>query len=117
MKSKLPHYLTAGLCALAFAFASATALAQDAGDKKPKGPSKADLKKYDTNKDGHLDDAETAAMKADKAAKRQADLDKYDENKDGKLSKEEREKKKADEAAARAAKKAERESKAKSKGN
>lgn len=116
MKTKLPRYLTAGFCALAFAFVSLTAVAQE-GEKKPKGPSKADLKKYDTNNDGVLDDAETAKMKADKeaakAAKRQAELDQYDENKDGKINKAEREKMKADREAAQAEKKAQRDAKKK----
>lgn len=40
--------------------------------------------KYDTNHDGKLDEAEIAAMKADRAAKRQANLlAKYDANKNG----------------------------------
>lgn len=113
MKPLPLRILLAGLVALAFSIT--TALAQDSEDKKPRGPSKADLKKYDANQDGTLDEAETAAMKADKeaqrAAKREADLEKYDENKDGKINKNEREKKKADDAAEKAAKKAEREAK------
>ncbi|MBV8760988.1 MAG: EF-hand domain-containing protein [Deltaproteobacteria bacterium] len=47
------------------------------------------LQKYDTNKDGKLDDTEKAAMKADfkaKHAQREAEmLAKFDTNKDGKL--------------------------------
>ena len=47
------------------------------------------LQKYDTNKDGKLDDAEKAAMKADFKAQheqRKAEmLAKFDTNKDGKL--------------------------------
>lgn len=105
MKTKLPRYLAAGLCALAFAFVSATSYAQDA-EKKPKGPSKADLKKYDANADGQLDDAEMATMKAAKDAKKAADkqarLDKYDTNKDGKISKEEKAVEDADKAAKKA---------------
>jgi 5-hydroxyisourate hydrolase-like protein (transthyretin family) len=54
------------------------------------GASRADiLQKYDTNKDGKLDDTEKAAMKADfqaKHAQQKAEmLAKYDTNKDGKL--------------------------------
>lgn len=59
------------------------------------GPDKAALlQKYDVNKDGKLDDAERATMKADFAAKRaarkQENLAKYDTNKDGKLDPAER---------------------------
>ncbi len=47
------------------------------------------LQKYDTNKDGKLDDQEKAAMKADFEAKREQRkaemLAKFDTNKDGKL--------------------------------
>jgi Ca2+-binding EF-hand superfamily protein len=47
------------------------------------------LQKYDTNKDGKLDDTEKAAMKADfqaKHAQKKAEmLAKFDTNKDGKL--------------------------------
>ena len=50
--------------------------------------------KYDTNKDGKLDDGERAQLKADMqakfAAKKAAMLAKYDINKDGKLDKTER---------------------------
>ena len=67
---------------------AAVALAQN-------GSGKAELlQKYDTNKDGKLDDTERAAMKADFAAKRAerkaAMLAKYDTNKDGKLDASER---------------------------
>ncbi len=52
------------------------------------------LQKYDTNKDGKLDDSERAQMKADFQAKREAEkaamLQKYDTNKDGKLDDTER---------------------------
>ena len=52
------------------------------------------LEKYDTNKDGKLDDQERAAMRADFKAKREARhekmLAKYDTNKDGKLDPQER---------------------------
>lgn len=52
------------------------------------------LQKYDTNKDGKLDDQEKATMRADfqaKRAERKAEmLAKYDTNKDGKLDQSER---------------------------
>ena len=115
MKTKFLRYLIVpGL--LALAFASATLSAQESDMKKPKAPSKADLKKYDANGDGMLDEAETAKMKADDKAKRDAqkaeDLAKYDTDKDRKLSKEET-------AAMKAAKAAEKEAKkeAKKSGN
>jgi hypothetical protein len=108
MNPRFLRSLIAGVCALAFAFT--TVLAQEGEEKKPRGPSKADLKKYDTNQDGVLDEAESAAMKADKDAKKAADkqarLDKYDTNKDGKISKEEKAVEDADKAAAKEMKKA-----------
>ena len=77
--------------------------------KKEKGPSKADLKKYDANGDGQLDDAEQAKKRADDKAKRDAqraeELAKYDENHDGKLNKGEKDKIKADKQAEREARK------------
>ena len=120
MKFAYPRYILAGLGLLAFATASV--LADEGEAKHEKGPSKADLAKYDANKDGKLDEAETAAMKVDKDAKREAKqkerLDKYDANKDGKVDKTEREsetadkeKAKAEKQAAKEAKKAEREAK------
>lgn len=87
--------------------------ADEAAPKKEKGPSKAELKKYDANGDGQLDESETAKMKADEKAKRDAqraeELAKYDANKDGKLNKEEKAKEKTDKETARAEKKAEKE--------
>lgn len=56
-----------------------------------KGPMHAELKaKYDTNKDGKLDDAERAAMKADRAAQHKELVTRYDTNKDGTLDDQER---------------------------
>jgi colicin import membrane protein len=121
MKTKLPRYLAAACATLAF-----TCTVAFADDPKPepaeKGPSKADLKKYDANQDGQLDETEAAQAKADKEAKREADkkarLEKYDTNKDGKVDKTEaeaekadKEKAKAEKQAAKEAKKAEREAK------
>lgn len=104
MKTKLPRYLVAGALALAFSFTAA--FAQEADAKKEKGPSKADLQKYDANKDGMLDESETAAAKAEKEAMRKVRLEKYDANKDGKINKEEAEVEKADREKAKAEKKA-----------
>jgi hypothetical protein len=114
MKIKLPHYLAAACATLAF-----TCTIAFADDPKPepkeKGPSKADLKKYDANNDGTLDEAESAKLKADKEAKREADkkarLEKYDTNKDGKVDKTEAEAEKADKEKAKAEKQAAKEAK------
>ncbi|HEY0253931.1 MAG TPA: EF-hand domain-containing protein [Kofleriaceae bacterium] len=68
------------------------AAAQPGGDN---GGGKARMmEKYDTNKDGKLDDSEKAALRADMkakhAAKKQEMLAKFDINKDGKLDQAER---------------------------
>lgn len=100
MNTKLPRLL-----AVAFATCAliAVAPAQDAKpEQKEKGPSKANLEKYDANKDGKLDEAETAKMNADKEAAKQARLAKYDTNKDGKVDKTEAEAEKADKEKAKA---------------
>lgn len=123
MNSKLPRYLAAACATLAF-----VCTVSFADDPKPekehtkeKGPSKAALEKYDANKDGKLDDAETVKMNADKEAAKQARLAKYDANHDGKVDKDEKavedadkekakaekEKAKAEKQAAKEAKKAE----------
>lgn len=98
------------LLSLALALAPFTARAQDMEKSEKKGPTKAELKKYDANGDGQLDEAESAKMKADadakKAAEKQARLDKYDKNKDGKVSGEEKAAEDADKAAAKAAREA-----------
>ncbi len=101
-----------GLLALLFAVTVARA-ADEAAPAKEKKPSKAALEKYDANKDGALDEAETKARKADIVAKakatKEANLAKYDLNKDGKLDEAEKAAMKADEEAAKAAQKAEKE--------
>ena len=107
MKTPLPRILFAGAAALALSFV--VVFAEESEAKKEKGPSKADLQKFDANKDGHLDETEAAAAKAAKDAARQERLDKYDANKDGKINKDEKATEKAEKAAAREAKKAERE--------
>ncbi len=103
-----------GLLALLFAVNLATAADEGAAPKEKK-PSKEALAKYDANKDGVLDEAETKAWKADIAAKakatKEANLSKYDLNKDGKLDEAEKAAMKADEEAAKEAKKAEKEAK------
>src|SRR5882757_6491708 len=93
-----------GMLALLFAVTFANAQESAAKEKKP---SKETLAKYDTNKDGVLDEAETKAWKADIAAKakatKEANLAKYDLNKDGKLDDAEKAARKSDEEAAKAA--------------
>lgn len=106
MKTKLPQLLAVALASCAL---TALTYAEDAKpEHKDKGPSKADLKKYDANKDGQLDDAEKAAMKADKESAKKARLDKYDADKDGKMSKAERDAEKADKKAEKESKKADK---------
>ena len=99
---------------LALVFTATMVKAKEDGDKERK-PSKETMAKYDTNKDGMLDDAETAAWKADIAAKskatKEANLAKYDANKDGKLDETEKAVMKADQDAAKDARKAERDTK------
>lgn len=112
MKSTIARFVSAlGLLALALALGAAPVRAEDKEPKKEKGPTKAELKKYDANGDGQLDEAEQAKLKADadakKAAAKQERLDKYDTNKDGKVNKDE----KVAEDADKAARKAEREAK------
>jgi len=104
MKTTLPRLL-----AVAFATCAliAVAPAQDAKpEHKEKGPSKANLEKYDANKDGKLEETETAKINADRDAKRDAEkkarLEKYDTNKDGKIDKTEAEAEKADKEKAKA---------------
>ncbi len=55
-----------------------------------KGMSEEFKAKYDTNKDGKLDDAEKAAFKADRAAQHKQRVAQYDTNKDGNLDDQER---------------------------
>lgn len=99
---------------LALVFAATMVKAKEDGDKERK-PSKEALAKYDTNKDGMLDDAEKAAMKAAAVAKgkatKEANLAKYDANKDGKLDEAEKAAMKAGQDAAMDARKAERDAK------
>lgn len=103
MNSKLPRILAAASATLAF---TCTVVFADepTSEPKEKTPSKADLKKYDANQDGQLDEAEQAKRAADKAAAHEARLNKYDTNRDGKLDKAEREAETADKEKAKAEK-------------
>ncbi len=108
----LTSFLRIALGLLALWFTVAVASAEE-GEGKDRKPSKETLEKYDKNKDGTLDDGETALWKADIAAKskatREANLAKYDLNKDGKLDEAEKAAMKADHDAGKEAKKAEKE--------
>ncbi len=107
-----------GLWCLATAFVPTFASAADsAPSKEPKAVTVNHRnEQYDINKDGKIDEQEKAAMKADRAAKRQARLlAKYDANKNGQLDTEEEAKHQADlakrreqRAARKAAKEAEK---------
>jgi len=114
---KIPYVtkIAPGILALVLMMAVSPTRADEPVPKKEKAPTKAELKKYDANGDGQLDETELAKMKADEKAKREAqraeELAKYDANKDGKLDKEERAKEKADKAAAKEERKAEKEAK------
>jgi septal ring factor EnvC (AmiA/AmiB activator) len=85
--------LTSLFCLLVCVFASQLQAESSANAEVPKSV----LKRYDKNKDGQLDEKETAKWQADLAkrrekaqAARQALLERYDINKDGKLSEEEK---------------------------
>ena len=77
-----------------------------------------ELRRFDADRDGKLNEQEQAKWEADVAAKsketRRRNLEKYDADGDGKLSEGEKDKRKADENAAKEARKAEREVKKKS---
>ena len=60
---------------------------QDARKAKAEAMQKANLEKYDANKNGKLDPEEIAKMRADREAEM---IKKYDKDGDGKLSDEER---------------------------
>ena len=110
MKTKLPRYLAAACTTLALT--CTLAFADDPKpEQKEKGPSKTALEKYDANKDGKLDETETAKMNAEKEAAKQARLAKYDTNHDGKIDKAEAEAEKADKEKAKAEKQAAKEAK------
>jgi EF hand len=114
MKNKsIRSVFVPGLLTLALALIVPPAAAQDNTPPKEKAPSKADLKKYDANGDGRLDEGETARKKAEAKAKRDAqkaqELAKYDADRDGKLSPEEKAQEKSDKQAAKEAKQAAKE--------
>jgi hypothetical protein len=93
-----------GACCAGMLFMPTPASAGDASEKSAVKtiPVTHRNEQYDLNKDGKLDEQERAAMKADRAAKRQARmLAKYDVNKNGKLDADEQAKCDADRAARR----------------
>lgn len=115
MKTPVASILRGALCALVAICAISVAKADDNKDVKEKKIPGHVLKKYDVNKDGVLDEKETAAWEADKAKKKaEAEarrLEKYDKNQNGKLDADELAAEKADKKAAAEKKKAEAEKK------
>ena len=107
----IPSVIKLALGLLALSVTTPFVLAEDSAPKEKK-PSKATLEKYDSDKDGQLNEEEQAKAKegAKVAAKhtREENLAKYDANKDGKLEDTEKAVKKSDEEAAKAAHKAEK---------
>lgn len=87
--SRLALVLSLGIPALALAAPGAVGQGQGGVMRKAKL-----LERFDTNKDGQLDESERAAMKkafeAKRAERHQEMLAKYDLDKDGKLSESER---------------------------
>ncbi|HVU18166.1 MAG TPA: hypothetical protein VHD32_14680 [Candidatus Didemnitutus sp.] len=83
---------------LVLALVGPRAHADDSTADRP--PTKTELKRYDADKDGKLDEEETAHMKADEKARKEARekkiLAKYDANKNGVLDPEEKAKWEAD---------------------
>ena len=59
-------YLLVSILVMSFTISAQAADANKQAQHKAEAQHKADLAKYDTNKDGKLDAAEKAAMKADK---------------------------------------------------
>ena len=101
MNSKLFHQLVMpGLLVLAFVSPRASALVQEDTLKPDRPPTKAEIKRYDTDKDGKLNDEEIVRMKEDEKARKEARekkiLAKYDLNKNGRLDPEEKAKWEAD---------------------
>jgi Spy/CpxP family protein refolding chaperone len=90
MLKKYKLALATGL-ALCIATVGAATADRDRGDRGDRPDRKAMKEKFDTNKDGQLDDAERAQMKAAFQAKRAERLEqkfaKLDTNTDGVLSK------------------------------
>ncbi len=112
MKSKLPRYLSVPALVLALLVAVPLIRAEETTPVKPKISEKV-KEKYDADKDGKLNDAEKAKLKADAKEKREEVkkevLEKYDANKNGKLDSDEKEKLHADREAEKAKHRAEKE--------
>jgi hypothetical protein len=113
MNSKLLHQLVMpGLLVLAFFGFRLTASAQEDPAQPDRPPTKSEIKRYDTDKDGKLNAEELARMKADEKARKEARekkiLAKYDANQNGTLDPEERAKWDADRKADRERRQAQR---------
>ncbi|NMO15199.1 hypothetical protein HPC49_01345 [Pyxidicoccus fallax] len=89
MSNRLSKKFLAGVTLLGLV-AGGTALAQSPRHGGPDGMRASKLEKFDTNKDGTLDESERAAMRAEREKKRQEMVQKFDANKDGKLDEAER---------------------------
>lgn len=105
MNSKLFHHLIMpGLLFLAFVSPRTTAFAQDAASNSDRPPTKTELKRYDADKDGRLNEEETAHMKEDEKERKEARekrlLAKYDANRNGRIDPDEQAKIDADKKAA-----------------
>ncbi|HLP08097.1 MAG TPA: hypothetical protein VK178_08015 [Opitutaceae bacterium] len=86
MKRPLMMLAGCGVWMLAATLFPLAATAEPAADADKSRAVNHRNEQYDANKDGKLDEAEIAAMKADRAAKRKARLlAKYDANKNGTL--------------------------------
>ena len=114
MSSKLfQHLVMPGLLVLAFVSSRATASAQEDTAKPDRPPTKTEIKRYDSDKDGKLSDEETVRMKEDEKARKEARekkvLAKYDANKNGKLDPDEQARRDADRKADHEKRQAQRE--------
>jgi len=105
-------FIRTGLLGLVLGLFATPALLAEGAEKKAEKPIPPGvLKKYDKDGDGTLNDEETAAWKAAKAAEKKAMLEKYDTNRDGKLDADEKAAMKADKERQKKEKQAKKEKK------
>ncbi|MFP2927758.1 EF-hand domain-containing protein [Pyxidicoccus sp. 3LG] len=89
MSNRLSKKFLVGVT-LASLVAGSAALAESPRNGGPDGRRARLVEKFDTNKDGTLDESERAAMRAEREKKHEEMLQKFDANKDGKLDEAER---------------------------
>jgi hypothetical protein len=89
MSNRLSKKFLAGVTLVGLV-AGGAALAQPPRHGGPDGMRARMVEKFDTNKDGTLDEAERTAMRAEREKKHQEMVQKFDANKDGKLDEAER---------------------------